>query len=148
MEKLSEQLAASLSEIKEKARTQILSLIKERNIESINIHPYIKEGLVTNFAFFDMEFEGSGVSLELESIKVEDGEPKFNMLTNFGSYWGNKHIDSFTVGETVAVLEVIEGIFELVDNGEPLLKEDETFENYEAEDDRSEVPWDYGKHFD
>lgn len=149
MKKKSDEILEALMKVREDTKTEIMRLLKERNIESINVQPYFQECYVTNYAFFETDKNGNGECLEVESVKVVNGKPVFTMYTNYGNYWGERTLEDFDTSEVVYILEIIEEIFEQIDNGEPLLKEDETFDDYEDEDSREEEskerPWDYEK---
>lgn len=149
IEKHSEVCIELLMQVREQAKSAIMEILTERKVESINIQPYFQDCYVTNYAFFETDKNGNGECLEVESVKVVNGKPIFTMYTNYGNYWGERTLGDFDTSEVVYILEILEEIFEQVDDGEPLLKEDETFDDYEDEDSREEEskerPWDYEK---
>ena len=132
IEKPSELIIDMLMKVREQAKDEILAILTEHDVESINVQPYIQEGYITNYSFFDTDKNGNGECLELEAIKMNnDGTPEFTMFTNYGDYFCVKEFCEFDTSELVYILEMLEEIFECVDSGEPLLKEDETFDNYD-----------------
>ena len=131
MERKSDKIGSKLVKLRKEIIAAIESVLKDNNIESINVQPYIQEGHITNYAFFDTNRHGEGECLELEAVKFEKGKPSFVMYTNYGDYWGEKKTADFDTSELFYILDMLEEIFEFVEGGEPLLKEDETFDDYE-----------------
>jgi len=132
IEKQSELCIELLMQVREQAKSAIMEILTERKVESINVQPYFQECYVTNYAFFETDKNGNGECLEVESVKVVNGKPIFTMYTNYGNYWGERTLEDFDTSEVVYILEILEEIFEQVDDGEPLLKEDENFDDYEG----------------
>lgn len=156
MEKKSEQILDLLMKVREQAKDAIVGLLAERKVTTINLQPYIQEGYITNYVFFDTDKNGNGECLELDLIEVEDDNINFTMYTNYGDYFKECEIGDFDTNELVYILEMLEEIFDLVDEGEPLLEKDEDFDDYEEdeesedeensrEEESRERPWDYGK---
>lgn len=133
IEKHSSHIIDLLMQVRDKTKSAIMEILTERKVESINLQPYIQEDYITNYSFFDTNRHGDGECLELDGVKMEKGNPWFTMYTSYGSYWGEKKLNDFDTSELVYVLEMLEDVFEQVDNGEPLLKEDETFDEDEEE---------------
>ena len=134
--------------VREQAKDAIVDLLTERKVTSINLQPYIQEGYITNYAFFDTDKNGNGECLELDLIEVEGDNISFTMYTNYGDYFKESELGEFDTNELVYILEMLEEIFDLVDDGEPLLEKDEDFDDYEEdnrEEESRERPWDYGK---
>lgn len=133
IEKPSEICIDLLMQVRELAKSAIMEILTERKVESINIQPYFQDCYVTNYAFFEIDKNGNGECLEVESVKVVNGKPIFTMFTNYGNYWGERTLEDFFTNELVYIISILEEIFEQVEDGEPLLKEDETFDDYEEE---------------
>ena len=134
IEKQSELINEMLMKVREQAKDAILAILTEHDVESINVQPYIQESYITNYSFFDADKNDNGECLELEAVKMNnDGTPEFTMYTNYGDYFCVKEFGEFDTSELVYILEMLEEIFECVSEGEPLLKEDETFDDYEEE---------------
>lgn len=134
IEKQSELIIEMLMKVREQAKASIIYLLEKYKVESINLQPYIQESYITNYSFFDTDKHGDGECLELDGIKKDGESYSFIMYTNYGDYFCEKKFGEFDTSELVYILEMLEEIFELVDEGEPLLKEDEDFDNYEDED--------------
>lgn len=130
--KASNILYNKLYEVYEMGKDMVRNFIKVREIESLNVMPYISESYIPNFIFYDLDKDGNGVAYSIDSIKVVDNEPIFYMSDNDGYYADKFYIDCFSANEVVYVLDTLEHLFEAIDKKNlPLLKENETFEDYE-----------------
>ena len=119
-----------LNQVKEQTKSAIMQILTERKVESINVQPYIQEGYIESYSFYDENEE----SLSLDSVKMVNGQPIFTMYNlQYDEIWGEDGLDDFNATELENILEMLEEIFDEVDGGEPLLKEDETFDDYEEE---------------
>lgn len=148
IEKQSERIVEMLMQVREETKSAIMQILTERKVESINVQPYIQEDYITNYAFFDTDKNGNGECLELDAIKKDGESYSFTMYTNYGDYFCVKEFGEFDTSELVYILEMLEEIFECVDEGEPLLKDGEDFDDYEEdsrEEESKERPWDYEK---
>ena len=120
-----------LNQVKEQVKSAIIEILTEHKVESINLNAYFEEHFFTGYSFYDEGEEG----LSLDSVKMVNGQPIFTMYNlRYDEIWGEKVLDDFNATELENILEILEEIFELVDNeGEPLLKEGEDYSDYEEE---------------
>lgn len=124
-----------LSEMAVEIKEKILSLIKEKKIESLNLLPYYDEGYVQNHTFYDIDNNGNGIAYNLDTIIVKDnGLVVFQMSDNDCYYIDNYTIKNFNCVEALYVLDILEQVFDAVEEYNlPLLKEFESFNDYEKE---------------
>lgn len=133
LEKRSDVILDLLMEVRNQAKDAIMDLLKSENVVSINVQPYIQESYITNYAFFDTDKNGNGECLELEMLEKKGNDYVFTMYTNYGDYFSTCKFEDFTTTELFYILEMLEGIFECVENGQPLLDKDEVFDYGEEE---------------
>ena len=128
MNKKSEKLNIALYDIRAKAIKEINRIIKKYKIESINFMPYYDE-LITNYTFYDTDKNGNGEALQVASVKVANDILALTMYTSYGSYFGETNLEYLSTTEVIYFLEMLEEIVEQYEeNGTPILKEDEEFD--------------------
>lgn len=125
---MNEEYYKELSAIGNRVTYDIINLLKERNVDSINVYAYTDEGLVLGYTFYDCDDNGYGVGLTIDSIEVINGVPYFNMVNEDCDGWGQKELADFDTTEKVYILEMLEELFSEVDDGSPLLAKDEEFD--------------------
>lgn len=137
MEKKSENFSERLNTIKNEIWEAIYNLLKEHNVESINMYAYWSERCCDRCTFFDVDDDGYGVALYIDKLRFFPNLSnliEFDMLdTNDNCYstWDNTNF--FTVAEANYVLDMLEQIFEVADeeDGGRILKENEDFDDWE-----------------
>lgn len=128
MNKKSEKLSIALYDIRAKAIKEINRIIKKYKIESINFMPYYDE-LITNYTFYDTDKNGNGEALQVASVKVANDTLALTMYTSYGSYFGETNLEYLSTTEVIYFLEMLEEVVEQYEeNGTPILKEDEEFD--------------------
>ena len=129
MEKKSNDFIETLNTVRTEIITEVMRLLKEHNIESINVQPYYANDYVCNWMFFDCDKNGNGEGLECDLINVEGNTVILTMYTTYGSYFGTCFLTDLTTCDTLYVLQLIEDIIEVHEKkGLPILKEGEDFD--------------------
>lgn len=130
--KTSDEFKSELISIGIAIKESTLELLRKHNVESINITPYIVENYINTFYFYDCDKDGNGVALEVSSLKVKGDTISVDMDTNFDDYFGEYDSTNFTTDEQANLLEMLECLFEVIEEeGLPLLKDGEDFDDYE-----------------
>ena len=131
-------LRGRLSLVGEQIQQAIKDLLKSKGLTRVNVAPYIREGFIDNYNFYDCDKDGNGEALELQKINVnEDGNVELEFDTNYGDYFQCSELSSLITSERLYVLEMLENIIAYSEEENiPVLKEDEDFDDYEDENCR------------
>jgi len=134
MKKKSDEFINSLQKIRENVKEEIMRLLKEHKIKSINVQPYYQDYMIDNWSFFDTDKNGNGECLECDRIKLVGKGVVLTMYTNYGDFFKTCTFADLDTNELLYVLHIVEDVIELkVEEGTPILKENETFDDYEDE---------------
>lgn len=135
MEKKSEKFLEKLSEIREQIIEAIRTLIKERNIKSINFYEYWSEKKLGQYLFYDTDDDGYGMALYIESLeyneKTNDVCLEMKDVDDYNQ--GSWDFDNLNAMECQYLLTMLEDIIETADdedNGH-ILSKDESFDDLE-----------------
>ena len=117
--------------LRNELKEAIFEILKKYKIESINFTPYLGEGYITNYAFFDTNKDGNGECLELCTLAVKkDDNIIFEFDTNYGDSWGDRTISDMSTEELFYILEMIEEVIDFADEDtEEILKIGEDFDD-------------------
>ena len=120
-------------EVENAIKEIVNELLKDTDKKSIYFAPYVREGWIGNYYFYDCNKDGDGEALELRILRVDDkGNIELEYDTNFGDYFGRYEVMNWSVSERVYILEMLEELYHLVkEEGEVLLAEGEDFDDYE-----------------
>lgn len=135
MEKKSEKFLEKLSEVREQIIEAIRTLIKERNIKSINFYEYWSEKGLDRYLFYDTDDDGYGMALYIESLEYNEKtndvclEMKDVDDYNQGS-WDFDNLDAMGCQYLLTMLEDIIETADDEDNGH-ILSKDESFDDLE-----------------
>lgn len=128
----------ALNDVKVKAIATINDMLRENKIDTININPYVVEGYITGYTFYSSDKNGYGIAYNIDSIEFIDNGTMVgicaNMSDNDGDNYDTWRYSDFTVIELCWLMDMLNDLFTMIDlHNLPLLKEDETFEDYEEE---------------
>jgi hypothetical protein len=136
MEYKSNEYLKKLSEVGKEILDTILSLLKERNIKSINLYAYWSERDVDRYTFYDVDSDGYGVALYIDKLYVtevpEDGI-ELKMLNTDDESWDEWDEENLSTNDRLYLLDMIEQILEVADdedNGR-VLGADEEFDDWD-----------------
>lgn len=133
MELKSTKFEEKFHNLRNELKEAIFETLKKYKIESINFTPYIGEGYITNYEFFDTNHDGCGECLELCTLAVKkDNDIVFEFDTNYGDAWGDRTISDMPTEELFYILEMIEEVIDYEDEDtEAILKIGEEFDEYD-----------------
>lgn len=128
----------TLDDVRVKAIATINDMLKENKIDTININPYVVEGYITGYTFYSCDKNGYGIAYNIDSIEFIDNGTMVgicaNMSDNDGEYYDTWRYSDFNVIELCWLMDMLNSLFTMIDlHNLPLLKADETFEDYEEE---------------
>lgn len=126
-----EKLSEKLEQIRQEGIEWIKNEIKKRDISYINILPYISEMNVTNYLYYDCDKDGFGVATTIDALSVENDKIWLKRYNTYDCYFDTITINELNAVELSYLINMLEEIFELVDDGKPLLGEGEDFLDYE-----------------
>lgn len=110
------ELYKSLSDIKYKAYDAVRNLLKERIGDgSMNLHYYQVEDGTIRYEFLDIDRNGYGVGLHIDTIKFVDDDYEFVMCDTDDDDWAVRYLTDFGADESVWILEMLEEAFDTID---------------------------------
>lgn len=116
MEKItSEKCWEVLHKVWKDAINGIKQMLKEKNISSINIAPYINDSVICSYSFFDNDKDGYGQSYTIDGIELKNGEVNLIMFNYNYDYSETWQIANLSAVEATYLLEMLEEIFKVAD---------------------------------
>lgn len=123
-----------LNQIAKEARETIIVLLNENNLQSVNFLPYGVEGYIERYFFFDVDKNGCGAALDLDSLAFKEGRVMLNFSENEGGYFGQTSLDNLPAHECVFALEMLTNVIEYSKEAKiPVLAEDQDFDDIEKD---------------
>lgn len=111
----------------------ILSLLKERNIKSINLYEYWSERNVDRYTFYDVDEDGYGVALYVDKLFVTNDGIELKMLDTDDCGLDDWDKENLSATEMCYLLEMVEQVLEIADDDDEgrVLGADESFDDWD-----------------
>lgn len=131
----SEELQQQVSAIGEKAVKELKRLLGKNKIETLNITPYITERSVTGYTYLSVDKDGYGLGSQADTLSYDKKRDEVTVtMTSDDDSEMEVGTDELTDIEKIYLLATVEQIISLhEEDGEPLLKAGEDFEDYEED---------------
>lgn len=114
----SDDLYKSLGIIKDQAADTLLGMLNDKLGEkgSINIDYYQVQGEVPRYDFLEIDGNGYGHAVHIDTIEKDGDDITFNMIDEDCDGWGERDSSDFSANELVWVVEMLEETFNTIDN--------------------------------
>lgn len=88
-----EMFRSKLAKVSVEIKDYICDFFKENNLESINVLPYVGDGYINAFTFFDID-DDYGIALEVDAIKYNKDKNEFKVILS--DYEGEHEVTCFS----------------------------------------------------
>lgn len=131
----SEELLQQVSAIGEKAVKELKRILGKNKIETLNITPYITERFVTGYTYLSVDKDGYGLGSQTDALSYDKKRDEVTVtMTDDNDSEEEVETDELTDIEKIYLLATVEQIISLhEEDGKPLLKAGEYFEDYEED---------------
>jgi hypothetical protein len=123
-------------DLTKKADVALIRCLNDRNIDSINVKPYMDEDLIDWYCFPQTDKNGYGVNVKINTLRKTDKGWVADVVDEDDEDWDTLEVsrNNFDVSGIIDILGIVESIFAVADedyNGK-VLAADEDFDDIKS----------------